>query len=232
MQFSDTINLQGLIQDIDFRCSTNDNKYPIKDKTRNLNNSYDKVINFIILNSGKIKPADTNTTAPYNLADYNLADGVNLVPITEVNHFRRAEVKDENGVWTNLKLIEKEQISSAVQEFFNDDGGIPRYISIEGDSATLYPTPNYTKTDGLRIYDIKRTTLFDSTDTTAEPQIPRLAHTLLSIEASLAYCSIYKQDRVNTLKMEKLETEKALEMYLKGLDNVKSIMRGKRVNAK
>ncbi|MEA3429821.1 MAG: hypothetical protein U9R08_00960 [Nanoarchaeota archaeon] len=98
MQFSDTINLQGLIQDIDFRCSTNDNKYPIKDKTRNLNNSYDKVINFIILNSGKIKPADTNTTAPYNLADYNLADGVNLVPITEVNHFRRAEVKDENGV--------------------------------------------------------------------------------------------------------------------------------------
>ena len=221
MIFSDTTNLQGLIQDIDFRSSTDDNDYPIKDKTRNINIAYDSLITFINLKSKKIKWADINLSAPYNLKDYALVSGSSLVEIDEVNKFQRAEVKDSEGKWTEVNLISRENIDGAVQEFKKEDG-IPKYITIDGDSLTLYPAPNYSQVDSLRIYDQPEVTLFTSSDTTEKPILPRFASVLLSVNASIDYCSMYKEERLDTLFAKKKEVEEQLTLWLVGRDSENS----------
>lgn len=203
MQFSDTTNLQGIIQDIDFRCSTDANRYLTNDKVRNINIEYDKVVEFVNRKQRRIKWADTATTAPYNFTDYALTDGEATVTITAPFRVERIEVANEDtpSVWSTVQLIDRAEIPTAVQEF-QDTESIPRFATIDGDEITLYPTPNYTKANALRIYDVDQPTLFDAADTTETPVLPRFAIPIVSIGASIAYCNIYKADRVPAMISE------------------------------
>lgn len=224
MQFSDITNLQGIIQDIDDRCSTDANKYLIADKVRNINNAYDRVIAFIQLNSKNIKWADVNLSAPYNFTDYNLIDGEKKVTITEPNKLQRIEIKDETGNWFKIKLMSVDEIGKSVEDFLIG-GGIPKYVTIDGDNIQLFPTPNYTQIDSLRIYDQPEVTLFTATDTTATATLPRFASTLLSIEASIRYCSKHSKERLDTLYLDRKETYDLLKSWLKYRDNKKSTIK-------
>lgn len=201
MMFSDNTNLTGIVEDIDFRCSTTVIDYPLKDKARNINQVQDGVLEFLMENSKKIEWADTALTAPYNYTDYNLVDTEIDVTVTVPYKFQRAEIKDSNGDWTEIKLINREELKVAKEEFESTDG-IPKFLTINGDNAQLFPAPDYTQASSLRIYDQPEVTLFVSTDTTKTPLLPRFSHSLLSVGASIMYCNLYKKDRVQVLVLE------------------------------
>lgn len=225
MQISDVTNLQGLFQDIDFRCSTDSTRYLLNDKIRNINKSYDRVVEFVIRKGGKLKHADVNAASPYNYEDYNLASGTADITITRPLRFHRAEVKDEAGNWTDVSLIGRDEIVGAVQEFEDGGNGIPRYITIDGDTLTTYPTPDYTQANSLRVYAQYEPSLFDSADTTETPALPRFAHDILSIEASLAYCEKFKPNRVNGLLGELSTRYRQLEDFLANQDGTNTVIR-------
>ena len=222
MQFSDTSTLQGLLQDIDFRCSSSSTRYLTADKVRNINNEYDKVIEFMTRNGTNIKWADSdNETAPYNFTDYNVASGTATIEITKPFRFQRAEITDGAGKISEVTLISSDDIEGAIQNY-QTTTGTPKEMTIDGDSATLYPTPNFTVTGGLRVYGQDEPTLFAAANTTELPQLPRFVHSLLSIGASLHYCNIYKKDRVASLIIEKRELETRFSDYLRTRDKIKS----------
>ena len=225
MVISDVTNLQGLFQDIDFRCSTSSTRYLLNDKIRNINKAYDKVVEFVVRKGGKLKDADTNSASPYNYIDYGLTDTVADITITIPLRLHRAEVKDEAGNWTNLTLIGRDEIVGAVQEFQNGGNTIPRYFSIDGDTLTAYPTPGYTQASSLRVYAQYEPSLFDSADTTETPSLPRFAHDILSLEASISYCSSFKKDRVQGLSIELAQLYSQLEAYLKNQDGVNVVIK-------
>ena len=95
MQFSDTANLQGILQDIDFRCSTNAVRFLTADKVRMVNIEYDKVVELITRKQRNVKLADVATAAPYNFSDYNLTDGDATVTITVPFRMERIEVENQ-----------------------------------------------------------------------------------------------------------------------------------------
>lgn len=217
MQYSDTSTLSGIVQDIDFRCSTAAVAYPTADKTRNVNKAYDRAIEFMTRNSKKIKYAETSLTPPYNLTLYNTVSGTNAISITIPFKFERAEVKDADGKWHELKLIDATDIEGPVQTE-QAKTGTPTHIRIEGNRAILIPTPNASVTGGLAIFGSPEPALFASTDTTKVPLLPRFAHALLSVGASLDYCNIYKQDRVPALAREEQDLYAQLQDYLESRD--------------
>ena len=116
-------------------------------------------------------------------------------------------------MWSEVQLISREDIPGPVQEF-QDAPGIPRFATVDGDEMTLYPAPNYTKANALRIYDTPEPTLFDAADTTETPSFPRFAHPILSLGVSIGYCNVYKPDRVPALLVEYRDLYSRLEDHL------------------
>ena len=53
MQFSDTTNNLGIIQDITFKTGVSTNQYTIADRTRNINNWYMRVTGWILEADGR-----------------------------------------------------------------------------------------------------------------------------------------------------------------------------------
>ena len=219
MMYSDTNSntLSGIVQDIDFRCSTTSVAYPTADKTRNVNRAYDRAIEFMTRNSKKIKYADTALTPPYNFTTYDVVSGTNAIAITEPFKFERAEVKDADGKWHELKLIDVTDIEGPVQTL-QATTGTPTHIRINGNRATLIPTPNASVTGGLAIFGSPEPTLFAYNDTTKVPLLPRFAHALLSVGASIDYCNLYKKDRVEALLIEQQSLYQQLADYLESRD--------------
>lgn len=231
MKLNDTTDLNGLFQDVDMDCSTNSSTYLSKDKTRNINIAYDQLMEFYYRKSKKIKPAQTDTSAPFNMLTYNLVGGTATVTIADVFRLDRAEVLGADGKYTELELITVNDIDSAVGSF-ETTAGTPRYMRIDGTLATLYPTPSASVTNGLILYVAETPTLFVSTDTTKEPLLPRFAHRLLSIGASLRYCNIFKQDRVPALVLEQQQLFDQLASYLETRDKQKMTLKAFRTPMK
>lgn len=234
---SNTNTLSGIVQDIDFRCSTSNTSsatvsvsYPTADKVRNINQAYDRAIEFLTRNSKKIQYADTVLSPPYNITSYNVVSGTALVTITEPWKFERAEIKDANGNWTPLELIDVNDIDEAVQTL-QGQSGLPKYIRIDANRATLIPTPNASVTGGLTIFGSPEPTLFAYNDTTKTPLLPRFAHGLLSIGASIAYCNLYKKDRVEALLIEESRLYEQLGNYLVDRDRSDGRMTSQDTNA-
>jgi len=231
MIFSDTVDLQGMVQDVDFMASSNASKYPLNDKVRIFNQSYLSWIEYIARKSKVIKFADLQETAPYNYEEYNVTNGTENVTITEPFKFERAEIKDSNGTYTRLELISREKIQTAIQDYQRTTGS-PKYITIDGDNLTFYPTPNYSVTNGLRIYDTPQGTLFTSADTTRTPDgVLQFAHKLISIDVALAY-PFLEDKRYTKLIAQRAELKKQLKLALADKEQVKRVLRGRRTNAK
>ena len=62
MVFSDSTNKLGIVEDIDFLVNTNSTSYPTAQKTRNINEWYNRVIGWILEAQDDWQWDDTNQT--------------------------------------------------------------------------------------------------------------------------------------------------------------------------
>lgn len=186
MQFSDTSNLTGLVEDIDFFCNTNSTSYPLKDKARNANRwAYAAVV--WILKANRLWEFDDTNQTDLPIATTTLVDSQNDYTLpTNLLKLQRVEVKDASGNYHKLDPIDKSQIKGSVTEFEETDG-LPRYYDIVGTSIFLYPAPaaaSVTTTAGLKIYYSREIDVFASTDTTQEAGFPEPFHRVISLGAA------------------------------------------------
>lgn len=196
MPFSDITTGQGIVEEINFLCNSDNNSYPINDKTRNVNRAYDKVVSRIFTADGRWEFDDQNaadlpiatTDLIQNQQDYSFDVSFLIVA--------RVEVKDQNDNWTTLAPFSQSDIvrgglpgyvpSQSLTQFLSQPG-IPQYYDKLANSIFLYPAPSYSQADSLKVYFQRNVNYFVPTDTTKIPGFASPFHRILSMEATLDY---------------------------------------------
>jgi len=188
MQFSDTTNNSGIVQDVDFLLGTDATRFPLKDKTRIANKALDNALDLILGSDGRWQFDGTNKT-DFPIGTTDLVSGQQDYGFTtEMLVVTRVECKDSNGNWKALTPFDQndlnradhgtaanqvEGISQSRQSLtaFMNTNGEPVYYDKIANSVFLYPAPNYNSTDGLKVYYQRKMNYFpaDGTGTTETP---------------------------------------------------------------
>lgn len=196
MQFSDTTNKQGIVQDTYFEASANANSYPIEDVVRSSNTALDNVATLAIgadktwqfdsTNATDIPIGTTRLVA--NQKDYTF-DSTFLV-VTSV------ECSDSTGlIWANLTPLENYDEPVSLSEF-EKTSGQPKYYKKIGSSVLLYPASNFSRgpvdendseTGGLRVHFERRVDYFTASDTTKQPGFALHLHKYIPLYNAYVY---------------------------------------------
>lgn len=191
MVFSDTTTFLGIIQDIDFilfGSSAAGSAYAIADKTRNINNWYDRAVSIIIKSDDRWEWDDNNKTdfpiATTNLVanqqDYNIS-GESFLKILKI------EIENSSGDSNPLQPISLEDKRTESMTDYKKTAGTPLEYDKFGNSVFLYPKPSTDIAGGLKIYYQRNVTHFTATDDTKVPGFVELYHKLLSYGAAFDY---------------------------------------------
>lgn len=211
MVYSDTTNLNGILQRCEFWTGlgngtiTGDSTL-IKIFTAHVNEAFDDVMPLILSYTDKGRWDDNNNT-DYPIATLNLVSGQNdysvkvdgdsldILRIFDVQILESATAVD----YTTLAKItlDHEKALSAMQPM-STDTGIPTYWLERDNVIFLNPNPNYSATNGIKIFYERQENYFVSTDTTKAPGIPKIFHPLLPMIASHRWLIINKQNNVFT----------------------------------
>jgi hypothetical protein len=194
MQFNDTTNKNGLIQDIDFwlfsGSETLNTTYSLADRTRRINERINKALIIIFRNDRRWKYDDFNqsdmnifyTDIVGSQQDYEVS-GADFLTIDEV------AIKKDDGKYSVLTPIVREGGSAQdLQNLEDGDDGMPLYYEKYGNSIMLYPKPKLsvlTASDGLMIRGKRVPSYFLSTDTTKQAGVNPLFHDYLSQGAAM-----------------------------------------------
>lgn len=186
MQFSDTSNKLGLIQEcedllgFDYGDISGDTDR-LDGFTRLLNEAYRLVNKKIWRYSGTWQYDDDNNSGlPYATANLKDSQEDYSLP-TYAQSITRLEVKDSNGDFQVIKPFDEVNLGMAWSEFMEDDG-MPEYYDVKGRQIYLKPNPapsDVTLTAGLKVFFTRTIHAFTSSDTTATPAFDEDFHRLL-----------------------------------------------------
>jgi len=213
MNFSDTTNKDGLIQDCEGLLGFEDggisnNAILLKKFTGFINIYYQKFVTWIWQSDALWEYDDSNkTTLPIATADLKAGQQDYELP-SDGQRLDRVSVKDSKGDYQLLKPIDKSQVGEDMDEFYETDA-MPAYYDKIGRSIRLFPAPaagKVTLSEGLKVEVSRDVDLFDSTDTTKEPGFDKKFHSGLSVGASKRY-AIGKnmKEKKRELRMELIE---------------------------
>lgn len=219
MDFNNTTNKSGIIQDCEFWCFAS-NYGAISGNTNNLltftslaNRALDSVVTAIFESDDRWEFDDTTYT-DYPIATTDLNNSQKDY-VLSVSHLKvtRVEVKDSNGNWSKLMPIDLVDIQVARDEFLSADG-IPLYYDKLANSVFLYPAPNYDSAGGLRVYYQREPNYFLSTDTTKQAGFASILHRLISLKASYDYVVANNlSDKITILRDEIAKKELELRKF-------------------
>jgi hypothetical protein len=220
MIFSDTTDRDGiveLLEDLTATQSASGGSYPLKVKTRDINNALDDYFVMAISASGTWQVDDTNHTK-YPIMTTNLVSSQQDYSFTvdeqsnQVLDIYRVECKDSNGNWQLLKAYDENEEETALSEQATETGTPTRY-SKTANGIFLDKIPSYNSTNGLKIYFARTGSYFVSTDTTKEPGIPNVFHRYLAWKPAYWYWLPKDSQRASIYKAEVLDIEKAIKEY-------------------
>lgn len=194
MQFSDTTTKTGVLQAIERFTDLGDG-YITGDTdqlhyfTNLVNDTNKDIINTIFEVTGEWVFDDENYA--------NLPEGTtNLVNGTADYKFpvqamsvRQVAIYDEAGNEIYLRDADDNDFYAPLEELYKE-AGKPQFYKLVANVLTLYPTPNYDYTDGLKVFFERASVDFAYTDTTKTPGFNVNFHELLPLGASVKFLRI------------------------------------------
>ena len=192
MKFSSDSDKSGIVEDIDFLLDIIDNgstDYPIAQKTRNVNNWYDRAVNLILGADGNWEWDDENYTSTRPVATTTLEADKQRYSLAGEGILKvlRVECKDTTGNWVQLVPFNQDQKRGIALPEWLKTAGNPQHYDVAYNALVLYPTPNFEASGGLKIYYQRDFDHFTTADTTQAPGFDPLFHRLLSYGAALDY---------------------------------------------
>lgn len=205
MVFSESTYNGGIVQDARFLVGANSVSYPIADLTRNINRRWEEAKNFLYLSDGTWQSAE----ATYSV---NLVSGTQgyTIPRTHIK-VMRVEILTADGSSKRLEAFDKSEVKNSVRDFENVDGE-PRFYEMTGQTMNLYPAPDYASTNGLTWWYQGVPDYFETTDTTAEPDLIQTVDRYLSVGAALDYAVAKVLANKNDLQDQLTSLKDQLEM--------------------
>jgi len=222
MDFSDTTNKDGLIQDCELLLGMADgdisgNATLLKQFTMLIYAWYRRVNSWIWEVTGTWEYDDSNytdlpiatTTIVNEQQDYEIPSVAQKID--------RVEVLDSDGNYQLITPIDKSQIKTSAMSEFYETPGLPTCYDLIGRSLVLYPKPsisNVTAAKGLKLYFTRDIDEFASTATTTAPGFVSNFHRILSLGASYDYAISYEMNtKANFLKGQINEMVEELKKF-------------------
>ncbi len=202
MIFYNDTNKNGICQEADRLCDSDDTSYPRIAKTSRAN----QAMNFII---GKLINADgTWQFDDSNYTDLPVGTGTLTATIAlytfseEFLDIENIKIRDVNGKWSILKPIDQMQTDIPLEELSKVDGLPYAYDKVTDDTIRLIPAPKADSVyDGanIKIQFKRKQSDFDfATDTSEDTKEPGFAinHEVIAFMIAIPQCMVYHQNRV------------------------------------
>lgn len=218
MQYRNTTDRTGivdLLEDLTDSQSTATSNYTIEVKTRDINLAFDDYQNFVKSVAGTWQADDTNHTKYPNMV-FDLSSGQQDYTFTEdeqgnqVQDIYRVEMKRADGTWVVLKYINEMDNDTAISSI-EVASGTPTEWYVAANGIFLKNPPDYSSTDGIRMFFTRSPSYFASTDTTKEPGIPNGHHKYLAWKPAYWYWLPKDTQRAQAYLNEVMRMEESIK---------------------
>lgn len=219
MQFNDTTNKDGIIQQIEFRTNIGDagitgDSTLLKQFTGQINNAYMRAFS-VIMQADGIWTVDDANHGNQPRATTNLVSGqsnyrvLSTAPSTSQDWLEviGVNIKDSNGNWVKLEYKADKNFSETKQQR-DVNGGTPTSFYFEGTQIFLDCEPDYASTNGLEVIFNRAPLLFASTDTTKRPGFASLFHEYLVLKPTYWWEKYKRTGDSEQTKRDIMEMEK------------------------
>jgi len=190
MRYNGDSTGQDIVTMCDDYANTNSVTFPIEKKTRAANKTLRKIWSWIFDSYGGWKYDDNNLSGLPETIN-TLTSGVNEYAVpTEASDIIGIDIlKQGQTLFVPLIPITVEE---ARRRGYSDKNlfsstGTPKYYSLIGNSAIVYPTPNYTQASSIRFTYGRGVSAFATTDTTKEPGFDSNFHDAVPVGMALEY---------------------------------------------
>lgn len=192
MVINDTTNRTGIVQALEDATNTQDvSSYTSAIKIRDINLAFDDYQNLVKRTSGSWQADDTRHTRYPNMT-FDLNDSQKDYTFTndeqgnQIQDIYRVECKDANGNWKVLKYVNEMSYTAAISQI-DTETGVPDEYYLTANGVFLVTAPNYTQTNGIRMFFTRSPNYFTTDDTTSEPGIPNGHHKYLFLKPAYWY---------------------------------------------
>lgn len=242
MVFSDTTDLQGIVQDITFHTRADLNNYKIEDRVRRANQWYFRTILQIVKSVRSAVWKDTTITGPYTDNDWTV-DPIDGSAVRDIGTGVRAyQLPTTQKPWIIYKVAYMRDGQAyysaspfhigAVGDNMNDsvlDDNIfqtaPMY-RFNGDTIILYPTPNADVEAGLKIWFLPEPVAFGTNDTTKVPEMNKAFHDVISLGASYDFLRSRGKGNAEQVRRDLADAQSMLASYYEGfLDDEQPVLK-------
>jgi len=224
MEFSNTTSKDGLIQTIEFFAGLSDgdisgDSTKLKRITGRINRAFDKVLPYVLSYTDHIRWDDANHSDK-PVGTINLVSGQNTYVVSQDDN--NLDILNLVGVRI-LRGASATQYESIERITLDDwraqlaispnsaDSGIPTGFVENENVLNLYPNPNYSATNGIKLFFEREPSYFVSSDTTKEPGIPKPFHELLALIAALDWVRVYNNTNTTLINGLREDIQKMKE---------------------
>lgn len=228
-----SMNFTQIVREIDKNCKSNSVSYPLADKVQDINLAMSDALTIAFEAGGTWQYDDSNHT------DYPI---ITTTLVSGQRDYAFTEDQDGNLILDIYKVMVRISETGQYQEVFpvdvqsdNDtesfyDGqnvsGIPYRYDKTANGIFLDPVPNFSSSDGLKIYINREATFFTTADTTKVPGIDPLCHEYLALVPSYKYARTNSLSSVSRLEKDKELMEKRLtRRYARREQDVENVLR-------
>jgi len=197
MQYYESTNATGIVDDIYYQTNTDTTTYPLGILTSHVNRGYAEIITAILSVDRRWRWDDRNHTKSMEttcdlVTDQGEYGFLSSTPAETYQDFSKVfgvAVKDQNADWRDLDYITKDLIK---ERGFNWDeyesvSGTPIEYALEGTQLFLKPAPSYDSTNWCKVFMQRNPVFFARTDTTKVPGFDQRFHILLSYYGQMGY---------------------------------------------
>lgn len=210
LQFNDTTNELGLVQEMDSICNSNATNHPLKVKARRINYALDCYI-ALALKYDNFRQFDDKNFTDLPISIFNLVSGQRDYKITvdqnsnEILKVHKVYVKSSStGDFKELDYVD-ESDASAKDLLLNNSSqstGIPNKYNWFGNSIFFDPAPSYDSDGGVKIIYQRTSSYMTAADTTKVPGIPGIHHMYLARKGSIPFLAEKNKDNLEQIKKQ------------------------------
>ncbi len=218
MQFSDTTNNTGILQQARSMARVDANQWPTYKVVNSVNNWLDTVSGYAIAADRKFQWDDTNhsdlpigtTDLIANQSDYSFLLDENGNTILSLY---RIDILTSDGDYKQLDLIDQENVDGALSSYQSTAGTPLQYDKVADNIVRLYPKPSANVTNGLKFYFQRSPSYFAATDTTKKPGVAPVLHRGFVVAAAYDCALTLGLQNLQPLSVELQKEEEKMRNY-------------------
>lgn len=215
-----SLTFSQILSTIDRNCKTSTASYSLADKTADINMALDSALSIIFKAGGTWQFDDSNHT-DYPIITTNLVSGQrDYAFVTDeqgnlILDIYKVLIAQPDGTFKEITPVDVQSDKDGVSGFFNglDAQGTPNKYDKTANAIFLDSIPNYSITNGVKIYINRESTYFLTSDTTKKAGFAGTLHEYLALRPSYQYAYRNSLPNVALLQTEMLLMEKKIDEY-------------------